>query len=626
MNIKLVYNKSSFNVDILKDTPSQYLFEVSQKIFRIPIEEISLKYEDIEIQNNSRLVFSVMGKNDPDNITGDEIIFVSKKSKLSKTINNSNVKLPLIHSSTLNVEQSKLVERSKSKKKGGGCAITCQICNHKNSIFYCRVCNLFVCFECNVRFNEHKSHERINLEDGDSFLGSDVYREELINEINVIELGYQKTLYWMIDNEDRENFLQGLFKLLEQIRNNSLSLAELKTLYNFNQEILNDFRIEVDKIPKPRHREDVFEIYGNLNLKENELRNYIKFLNLQIIKTEYNKVLLRCLDKVKKNLDILSKDVKSKLEECEEIKFKGLEDVQIYIKESNLEKNQINIGNFLSKNYNENNNILNNNINNNSLFLKRINSKENNNNILSNKNSKSNFNLHLSTNINNKNVINRNNNSLYEKSINKTVEKKNAPIKLIGKDIENQKKKIIKLNLDNNININNNNKSESKDLLSNKKIDISPLKINKKNIFHINKDNETNVEKTKIKKLNVTSNKQKLSEADFNAQEFFINKYKKEKNKENKDNKENNDNKIVDKIIDSNKITDKNKINNNKEKENDLIKPEEEDDSFLKNKLNNDSIYQTLTYSEKKIVFNPPSGIKNNSYGKTILSKKNNIF
>lgn len=82
----------------------------------------------------------------------------------------------------------------------------CQICNHKNSIFYCRVCNLFICFECNVRFNEHRNHERINLEDGDSFLGCDVYREEIMNEIDVIELGYQKTLEWMIDNQDRENF------------------------------------------------------------------------------------------------------------------------------------------------------------------------------------------------------------------------------------------------------------------------------------------------------------------------------------------------------------------------------------------------------------------------------------
>ena len=58
----------------------------------------------------------------------------------------------------------------------------CQICNHKNSIYYCRLCNLFVCFECKVRYNEHKNHEKINLEDGDAFLAHDVYREEIMDD------------------------------------------------------------------------------------------------------------------------------------------------------------------------------------------------------------------------------------------------------------------------------------------------------------------------------------------------------------------------------------------------------------------------------------------------------------
>ena len=410
MNIKLLYNKSSFKVDILKDTPCQYLFEVTQKIFRIPIDSIILKYEDIEIPNNSRLVFSVMGKTDPDNITGDETIYVSRKSKLSSSNNDSfsnlreSVKLPIINSSINN--DPFLDKISKSKKKGGGSPITCQICNLKNSIFYCRVCNLFVCFECNVRFNEHKNHERINLEDGDSFLGCDVYREELINEINVIEIGYQKTLQWNIGNEERENFLQQLFKLLEQIRNNSLTLADMKTLYSVDQDIINDFRIEIDKIPKPRHKEEILEIYGNLNLKENELRNYIKYLNLQIIRTEYNKVLLKCLDKVKNNLEILSKEVKTKLNECEDIKFKGIEDVQVYIKESKLPKNQMDIGNYLSNNYeenkyinNSNNNIINSNSN---LTINKVHNSEYNSSF--NKNSSANFNI-IS---NNNNSINNN--------------------------------------------------------------------------------------------------------------------------------------------------------------------------------------------------------------------------
>ena len=321
MNVTLIYQNSKFNVDILDDTPCQYLFSVVNKAFRIPLSQIKLTYEDIEIKNNSRLLFSVMGKTDRDNIKGNETIIVERRHLFFKQKSLMNLQNSSLTNTKMNMFNS-LDESSKTKlpiiknKKKGTCVMRCQICNIKNSIFFCRVCNLFVCFECNVRFNEHKNHDRINLEDGDSILGYDVYREEIINEINVIELGFQQTLEWMIDNQDREDFLQSIFKSLEQIRNNSLTLSDIKTLYKLDQEIINDFRLEVDKIPKPRHREEIIDIFGNLNLKENELRNYTKFLNLQIIKTEYNKVFLNCLDIVKKNIDKLGLEVKSKLAEC----------------------------------------------------------------------------------------------------------------------------------------------------------------------------------------------------------------------------------------------------------------------------------------------------------------------
>ena len=124
-----------------------------------------------------------MGKTDPDNINDEEIIKVTKKKKRASEfipnidsimINNEDYsKLPLINSAI--IDKFRQSEKLKIKKKGAPCIMKCQICNHKNSIFYCRICNLFICFECNVRFNEHRNHERINLEDGDSFLGCDVY-------------------------------------------------------------------------------------------------------------------------------------------------------------------------------------------------------------------------------------------------------------------------------------------------------------------------------------------------------------------------------------------------------------------------------------------------------------------
>ena len=641
MNIRLIYNKSSFNIDIMNDTPCQYLFEVTHKIFRIPMELIKLSYEDIEIKNNSRLIFSVMGKTDPDNINDEETIIVSKRKKRSSDfIPNSNSimlnnnedfsKLPLISSPIS--DKFRQSEKLKNKKKGAPCVMKCQICNHKNSIFYCRVCNLFICFECNVRFNEHRNHERINLEDGDSFLGCDVYREEIINEINIIELGYQKTLEWMIDNQDRENFLQGLFKVLEQIRNNSLALADMKTLYNLDQQTIDDFRIEVDKIPKPKHREDVFDAFGNLNLKENELRNYTKFLNLQIIKTEYNKVLLKCLDKVKKNFDKLSGEVKSRLSECEDVKFRGLEDVQLYLKESKFEHNQMTIVNYLSKDYLENNNRNTNNLKSNLFFSRKV--SMNNNNSINKKNTINNFNNYYSNterklskdtkeNITIKKEKSRNNNSLYDKEMSKTIDKRNMPIKLV--DSQEKKFKMKKLNSNNNFYYNENNLSSIDE-------DLAPLKANQKKVFKI-KDNLLNKvtnENPNAKKINLTTVKQQLSEADIkrNNNLNVINSY------ENKNDNKNDNNNNENKIIDNNNIdTHKNKLSNSNTfkrfyihnkmgLDDELIKPEDNNKNIKKKPNFKDSLYRKFTNSEKKIVLNPPVGIKNNSYGKKILKKK----
>ena len=60
--------------------------------------------------------------------------------------------------------------------------------------------------------------------------------------------------------------------------------------------------------------------------------------------------------------------------------------------------------------------------------------------------------------------------------------------------------------------------------------------------------------------------------------------------------------------------------------ENDLIKPEDDTKDTYRSKLNiKESFLKKFTNSEKKILLNPPSRIKNNSYGKTIL-KKNSVF
>ena len=584
MNITLIYNDSKFNVDILNDTTCQYLYNIANKIFRLPFSQFRLVYKETEIENNSRLIFSVLSQIDPDNNSNSIIIRVE------------SVPLPAIQSQTSIPTRSPSddikTESGKTKKNKGDITL-CQICNYKNSIYYCRVCNLFVCFECNVRYNEHKNHDKINLEDGDAFLGCDVYREEIIKDINIIELGFKQTQQWMIDNTDREAFLQGLFKSLEYIRSHSLSLADMKTMYSLDQEMINDFKTEVDKIQVPKYREEIFESFNNLNLKENELRNYTKFLNLQIIKTEYNKVLLRCLDKVKQNMDQLGAEVKARLAECEEIKFRNINDIKLYLKEYGFKKKQNDIDNFLAKNYvpKEKNDKLNNEDNNeeeaddddNNENEKNDMSDEKNNiiilNPVSGTNKKSNLKKNLLT----------ISGAKFDKNRNLTLDKRLKGLKLKHDKVKN-KFKLKEL-------INNFTVSS----LPKKKELLVPLKIKKS----INlKKNETvnelsNIAKPKNLKKFLFNTKQELSEADF--QDFPLNLKKKEKDLE--------------------KIT---KSPNRKN---------ESDDNDLDNKLNakNPINLKNIDFSgfigqEKKISFMSPSRGRNNLYRKSIVKKTKSIF
>ena len=599
MNITLIYNESKFNIDILNDTPCQYLYNMATKIFRLPLSKIKLFYKNKEIENNSRLVFTVLGQIDPENYSSTPTIIVEKIQNSSTSLNpmlstkTSGENLPPLN--TRMSESSKLNNRNSSKKKYPG-AMLCQICNHKNSIYYCRICNLFVCFECNVRYNEHKNHDKINLEDGDAFLGCDVYREEIIKDINIIELGFKQTQQWMIDNTDREAFLQGLFKSLEYIRSHSLNLADMKTMYSLDEEMINDFKTEIDKIQVPKHRDEIFEIFSNLNLKENELRNYTKFLNLQIIKSEYNKVLLKCLDKVKQNMDKLSDEVKARLAECEDIKFRNINDIKLYLKEYGMKKNKDDVENFLSKNYvnkqSQNDDEDKMEDNNKTVEENEINNDDNNN--TNDKNNNKNLTFGLNTdkanNSKKKSIFLRNKLSMSNLKLegSKSItEKKLKGLKILKTD--KAKNKFSFKELINNFSVTN---------IPKKKEVLVPLKINKKISLKKNQtSNEiSSIEKPKNLKKFLFS-KQELSEADF--QDFPFNLKKKEKDKNMKEPPKKNES-------EDNEINEVNQYKNN---------------------LNLNNIdFSSFIGTEKKISFLSPSRGRNNHYRRSIFQKTKAIF
>ena len=355
MNIKLVFKDSNFKIDVMEDTPCQYLYSVAQKIFRKKSSDIVLFYGKTELENDSRLLFDVMGKDDKEDILDEEIIIVRLKKDLmneynmkfkvksingkgNDNLNNSDKQLPHI------LKSNSIVNDKLKRKK---LPIKCQICSHKNSIFYCRQCNMFICFECNIRYIEHHKHKRINLEDGDTKLGVETYKEKILGELKLIDLGYQKFSKWILSNVDRDNFLQTTFKLLEKIKKSSQRLSDIKTLYNLDQDQIKSLKKEIEKTKIPLIQEELVEIFSNLNAKDKEIENYIKCVDLQIIKTEYNKVLLNCISNAQKNLNKIIEDVESKLHECEDMKFWGINEVKLYLKNNKNEKEDFDIINNL---------------------------------------------------------------------------------------------------------------------------------------------------------------------------------------------------------------------------------------------------------------------------------------
>ena len=362
MNIKLLYRETNFNLDVMEDTPCQYLYRVAQKVFRKKLNDLLLFYGKTKIENDSRLLFDVMGKEDQEDIQEEEIINVKLKKeyynendtkyklKTLKTKNNktnsNNGKLPIL----IGTGFEKEVKKQKNKKL----PIKCQMCSHKNSIFYCRECNMFICFECNIRYTEHHRHKRINLEDGDTKLGIQTYKEKILGELKLIDSGYKKFSKWVISNIDRDNFLQVTFKLLDKVKRYSQRLSDIKTLYNLDQQMINDLKAEIEQTKMPFGQEELVDIFSVLNSKDKEIENYIKCVDLQIIKTEYNKVLVNCISNAQKHLKKIIDDVEAKLHECDDMKFWGLTEVKLYLKDNKGEKIDKDIFNNNEENKKEN--------------------------------------------------------------------------------------------------------------------------------------------------------------------------------------------------------------------------------------------------------------------------------
>ena len=287
-------------------------------------------------------------KNDNDNNNNKKEVENDNNIKNNKTFNKNNSDIennfessesshPIKKEKTFNIpskindnDVTGVILTSTNRKRN---FITCQICNKKNAIFYCRNCNNFICFECNLRFYQHEGHELINLENGDILQSVEVYRKKILENLDIVENSYLYSSQFLIEDNLRVDNLNNLIAFIKEIDGQSKKLLDLKADYYVEEDLLKNFRENIHKIKPPRFKDETIEVFNDFNLKEIELKNYINFTNLQVIKSKFFKLMNELLYQVNFSFNKILNECNEKLKLSEKVNDLGILELKSYYDE-----------------------------------------------------------------------------------------------------------------------------------------------------------------------------------------------------------------------------------------------------------------------------------------------------
>ena len=325
MNVNLIYKQTGYSFQITQFTALSFIYEVTNKVFRIPIDSFKLFYKEQYIPN-TQTQSSKYFKKFPIVIN----VLETKKSNHQSEKSKTNEEKLL--NETFSLSSS---DKPKNKKKN---FIKCQICVKKNSIFYCRNCNQFICFECNLRFPEHFGHKKISLESGDLILCFEDYRNSVLEQLSELNNAFKFSSENIYTEKKRCEFFDYLIEILKELDKKTQSLTIMGTAYKCSNELLYNFNKELREIEPPKYKEETVNSFGLVNEKELEIHNYVNFVNLQILKSKFNKKMTIFFNEVKKIFTDLMSEINRKLHDSLYLKEKDFNDLVLYNKEKYKEQ------------------------------------------------------------------------------------------------------------------------------------------------------------------------------------------------------------------------------------------------------------------------------------------------
>lgn len=377
MDVSLVHQQTGYNFQISEFSLLSFIYEVASKVFQIKINSIELYYQEKLVPNS-------------------EINALQYFKKFPILIQVTDL--------TKSGSPSKADQKHQKKKQ----FIKCQICRLKKSIFYCRQCNQFICFECNVRYPEHYEHQKINLESGDLLLCFEEYRSIILKRLDILCNAYKLSKENIIDILERRDIFEKLIETLKELDKKTGQLTAMETSFKCTDQLFKMYNTNLREIEPPKFIEDTEGCFSIINEREHEMRDFIPFINLQIIKSNFNEKMFDFIKKIQELFNNLMNGINYSLNESTKLHDMTYDDIVNYNNQRiNEDKESDSDSDFSKKlkypdpqpNINYKNENKNNNQNNNNNDDKNS----------SNQSSRSNSNSNSYTNTNKENYNNNNN-------------------------------------------------------------------------------------------------------------------------------------------------------------------------------------------------------------------------
>ena len=156
----------------------------------------------------------------------------------------------------------------------------------------------------------------------------------ILEQLNEINNGYKYSLGYIFSEKKRKKKFEKVYDLLKELDKKSETLSIMKAQFIYKDETVKEYNKNLMEIQPPNNKEDVINSFNEVYQKEVFVKNYESVVNLQIIKSKFNKELLKFFEQFTILLNNIIKEIDDRLSESLNFNEYDIE----YIKQYNISR------------------------------------------------------------------------------------------------------------------------------------------------------------------------------------------------------------------------------------------------------------------------------------------------